>query len=479
MSALPVLAGCPRDRDNTLRTVEERVSSNGLLESRLHVRFAENRIGQRVLMSRTYEGKIPGPTLRVRAGDTLRLRIKNELPPNEDGMGHKGGVRDVAAPHDFNTTNFHSHGLHVSPRGKSDNPFRAFEPGSSKWVEIAIPEDHPAGTYFYHPHHHGSVTVQMLGGMAGALIIEGDIDEVPEIAAAKERILVLQELRVNEDGETPLLDHEAFHGGTHASFPGTELLRTVNGQVNPVIKMRPGEVQRWRLVHAGVDDFLPVALDDHKLHQIAMDGITFAKRERVDSVLLAPGNRADVLVKAGEPGTYSLRKLAFNQGHGTVAEAVLARVEVSGSELDMALPSALPAPFAPISAGEVTGQRVITFSVESPPPGEMFPRFPVNGLLFDPERIDQLVTLGAVEEWILTSATGDSHPFHIHQNPFQVTEISGEPVKPVRWQDTVIVPGFSLVRIRIRFADFTGKFVHHCHILPHEDLGMMQMVKVV
>ena len=132
------------------------------------------------LSLRSYEGNIPGPTLRLRPGEVLRIRLVNDLPPNPDPV-----PLDMALPHHFNTTNFHSHGLHVSPGGISDNIFRSMEPGQSYDIEIAIPADHPRGTYWYHPHHHGSADVQMTSGMAGALIVEGDFDDIPEIAAAE------------------------------------------------------------------------------------------------------------------------------------------------------------------------------------------------------------------------------------------------------------------------------------------------------
>ncbi|MBM3290905.1 MAG: multicopper oxidase family protein, partial [Candidatus Hydrogenedentes bacterium] len=401
-AGLVLFQGCPSA--GPLRTVRTRRSVDGLLDTALDVRYAWTRIGGALLRSRTYEGCIPGPTLEVRPGDTLRLRIANRLP------GGAAMAKGVAMPHDFDTTNFHTHGLHVSPKGIADNPYRAFAPGTVHNVEIEVPGDHPAGTFFYHPHHHGSVTVQMMGGMAGALIVRGDIDDVPEIADAREHILVLQEVRIDENGETPLLDEHAFHGGTHATFPGSALYRTVNGQLNPTIDMRPGEVQRWRFVQAGIDHFTPLALDGHALHPIAMDGISFRKPEEVDSVLLAPGNRADVLVKAGTAGTYYLRKLGHNQGHGVIEEEILATVVVRGAAMDMPLPTGLPTPSSLefIADDDIETTRAVSFSVGPPPPGQMVPVFAMNGNVFDPARIDEEVPLGAVEEWILSSATQDA-----------------------------------------------------------------------
>ena len=130
----------------------------------------------------------PGPTLRLKPGDVLRIKLINDMPPNRDPA-----PVDHSLPHDFNTTNLHSHGLHVSPSGISDNVMRIMEPGESYDIEIAIPSDHIPGTNWYHPHAHGSADVQIASGAVGALIIEGDFADVPEIAAAKERLLVLTE----------------------------------------------------------------------------------------------------------------------------------------------------------------------------------------------------------------------------------------------------------------------------------------------
>lgn len=451
----------------------EHSSVDGLLDADLVVQFADTVFNGVELRSRTYDGSIPGPTLRVKPGDTIQLRVHNQL------SGGKGGGH--AMPGGFNITNFHSHGLHVSPKKKSDNPYRKFKPDTTSTVKIKIPADHPAGTFWYHPHHHGSVTVQVMGGMAGALIVEGDIDEVPEIQQAQEQILILQEIRVDEDGHTPMLDEHAFHGGTHASFPGSLLFRTVNGRVRPTIKMQPGEVQRWRIIQAGIEEFTPIALDDHTLHHIAMDGITFGAPEEVESILLAPGNRADVLVQAGEPGKYRLRKLAYDQGYGVIGSEVLATVKVEGDPVSMSLPTTLPAPtnLVPIEDDELDTFRAVSFSVESAGPGEMFPSFLLNGQLFDPNRIDFTIPLGAVEEWLISSATQDHHPFHLHTHPFQIIDLDGQTFASPRWQDTVVVPGYGLVRIRIRFKDYRGKSVFHCHTLPHEDLGMMANFEVV
>jgi FtsP/CotA-like multicopper oxidase with cupredoxin domain len=144
----------PFDKGALLIEPEVRRSVNGELRTTLQVRYAYKDIGGYRLHLRSYEGMIPGPTLRVRAGDVLRIRLINDLPPNPDPV-----PLSMMLPHHFNTTNFHFHGSHVSPTGISDNIFRSMEPGQSYDIEIAVPSDHTRGTYWYHPHHHGSADV--------------------------------------------------------------------------------------------------------------------------------------------------------------------------------------------------------------------------------------------------------------------------------------------------------------------------------
>ena len=153
---------------------EIRRSANGELNTTLRMQYAYKNIGGSRLYVRTYEGAVPGPTLRLKPGDVLRIKLINDMPPNRDPE-----PIDHLLPHRFNTTNFHSHGLHVSPSGISDNVMRMMEPGESYDIEIAIPSDHIPGTNWYHPHAHGSADVQIASGAVGALIIEGDFADVP------------------------------------------------------------------------------------------------------------------------------------------------------------------------------------------------------------------------------------------------------------------------------------------------------------
>jgi FtsP/CotA-like multicopper oxidase with cupredoxin domain len=449
---------------------EVRRSAKGELRTNLRVRYAYKDIGGYRLSLRTYDDTIPGPTLRVRTGDVLRIRLSNELPPNPDPV-----PLDMALPHHFNTTNFHAHGLHVDPGALADNIFRSMEPGQAYDIEIAIPANHPSGTFWYHPHHHGSADVQMVSGMAGALIVEGDFADVPEIAGARERVLILNEVVFDYRGSI-----ESYDTVWPEAVPR---FLSVNGQREPAIDMRPGEVQRWRIIHSGHEDNLRLALAGHVFHVIAYDGIALARMQRMEDLVIAPGQRVDCLVEAGAAGTYPLRAVANDQGYPS-PKGALALAVVAGEPLAMRLPGSLPAvPLPHIGEKEVSNRRRLTLSTKNPefPPAANYQEFAylICGERFDPNRVDQRIPLGAVEEWLVVNEDPDDHIFHIHTNHFEVVEVNGAVLSDPVWRDTVIVPRKGSVTFRSRFVDFTGRFVLHCHMMNHEELGMMHVVEVV
>jgi len=255
----------------------------------------------------------------------------------------------------------------------------------------------------------------------------------------------------------------------------------VNGQRAPVIRMRPGEVQRWRIVQAAHEDNLRLALAGHQLDVIALDGIALPGMRAAESLVMAPGQRADVLVRAGAPGTYALEAVANDQGYPSPV-GPLARLVVEGEPLAMGLPAALkPAPLAAIRDEEVTNRRRIWFSTIEPerPEAANYQEFAflVCDTAFDPARVDHRIPLGAVEEWVVENRDPSDHVFHIHTNPFELVAVNGAPVT-LEWHDTVIVPRNGSITFRSRFLDFTGRFVLHCHMMNHEELGMMQVVEV-
>ncbi len=461
----------PPAMDAPLIEPDVRRSANGVLQTSLRCAYTYRDVGGVRLYVRTYEGSSPGPTLRMKPGETLKIRLANDLPPNRDLM-----PMDVSNPHQFNNTNFHFHGSHTSPSGISDNVMRSIVPGESYDIEITLPKDHTRGTYWYHPHHHGSADIQMASGMAGAIVVEGDFADVPEIANAKERVLVLAQ--VVYDARGMIENFETLFPETATRF------LTVNGQRRPLIQMRPGEVQRWRILNAAYQDDMLLDLEKHDLHAVAYDGIQLGALETMKQHLILPGQRADMLVQAGAPGTYELRALPYDQGHPSPV-GPLARVVVSGEPMTMKLPTALPKPpLEAIGDSELTGKRTVVLSATAPEADaaghwQEF-GFLIDGKKFDPTRIDQRVKLGAIEEWTIQNThEHDDHAFHIHTNPFLVTKLNGKPLATPQWRDTAIVErkGGTLT-FRSRFLDYTGIYMLHCHMMNHEEMGMMQTVEV-
>jgi FtsP/CotA-like multicopper oxidase with cupredoxin domain len=509
LKALPAAALVALAPD-VARAAAEQGSAGAVVEQLLDVRLTQVAVpGLGTVTTRTYNGTIPGPTLRVRAGDTLRLTQVNGLPPNQDAAG--GHNR----PHGVNSFNLHTHGLHVSPSGDADNVLREFAPRTADQVSAGAPEPryvstvqlppgHPAGTYWYHPHLHGATAAQIVGGLAGVLIVEGDVDQVPEIKAAAEVVVCINELRF-KGGKVP-----DFTAGN--SLSGTPPVFTVNGAVNPTLTLRPGEVQRWRLVAATAFVALPLRITGSgggsggsggpTMHQIAQDGVTFAAPVATDLLRLAMGNRADILIQGGAPGTYQLR-----------ADGVptpLLTVQVAGAAVDppMKLPAALPPGKPFLDEKEIANpdaDRQVVLHVDGGVFGAPFPNAyrmlgtqatpaaePGGDLsrdmaygLFDPDYVNHRLTLGRVERWTVRngeSSPAVDHPFHLHTNHVLVTHRGTTKLDPPVWHDTVGLLGGSpgeSVTFLVKYEDFTGRTVAHCHQLQHSDLGMMQNVDYV
>ncbi|HVG83063.1 MAG TPA: multicopper oxidase family protein [Vicinamibacterales bacterium] len=404
-----------------------------------------------------FNQQVPGPLLELQAGDEVQLRLINRL--NEP-------------------TNLHFHGLHVPPDGSADDVFREVPPGSDGEYRFHIPANHQAGLFWVHPHMHGFVARQVSLGLAAPCIIRGDLDSIPAVAAAREHILVLQDFDLDRSGR-PVAP------GTAAMMTGREgSLVTVSGQRGPRYAIEQDGFLRLRVLNASASRFYRLALEQHPLHMIATDGGSLAAPETVDDLLLAPGQRADVLVQgARPPGVYRLQSLTYDRGgagmmRGVTMGATLTLATVAydrRAEQPMSLPETL-VPVEALPAGPV--QRTFTLGGVAGTgmgPG-MAMRFLINGREFDHMRIDDRVRLGRVEDWEYINDTTMDHPMHVHTNAFQLVEGDGQ-AEPA-WRDVVIVRAGSRARIRTRFDDFAGKTVQHCHILDHEDLGMMSTLLI-
>jgi FtsP/CotA-like multicopper oxidase with cupredoxin domain len=496
------------------------------IDTTLRVAYAKHTINGKVVNLRSYvladgTSTIPAPTLRFRdlgpvAGRHLRVKLRNELPCNGGKPGdptckptkcefHEHEHPDPNNPANFrlNDTNLHVHGLHVSPRPPQDDVLLTVEPGCDYAVDVFI-KDHPPGTHWYHPHQHGATALQLASGMAGAIVLEGGVDNLPEVKAAKERVFVFQQ--ISYDPQTGL--NEDFKK-LDKNWNATKLT-LINGQVKPRIVMPRRAVERWRFVNGGLFEVLPIRLAGDAapggvpLHVLAVDGITLPRRRPEERVDLAPGNRADVMVQFDRPGIYYLYKSESMRQEGVLDTAqILAEVEVLPETKEMKLPDALPGTPTPIDETLAKPRQPLYFSVRFDDKVKR-PRFIINGRDFDPMRVDQTLKLGATEEWTIFNCSDQDHPFHIHVNPFQVSEYTVPDghggVRPVRigdpnqrpWHDTFLIPkGVKVVKdgkevitpgyfkLLTRYDNYDGRFVLHCHILTHEDQGMMQLIDIV
>ena len=432
-------------------------SADGALQVRLEAVSGPVRIAGREATAYGYNGGVPGPTLRLRPGDRLQIQLVNRLD----------------AP-----TNLHVHGLHVSPEGNGDNIFLTLPPGETFDYDYRLPEDHPPGVFWYHPHHHGTVADQLFGGLYGAIVVE-DPEELP---VARGRVIVVSDITLDAAGRLR-------QPSTMERMMGREgELVLVNGQVRPTLTARPGERERWRVVNACTSRYMRLRLDGQQIDLLGIDSGRYAEARRVEEIALATGNRADLLVTT-TAGTSTLQALGVDRGGmggmmgGSVSGDVgpLATLDVAGA--DVAAPPPVPPQPQPrdLRGAEVTERRRLTFDMGmgggmggGMGPGGM--TFTIDGREFDPDRIDQSVSLGAVEEWTITNTSPMDHPMHLHVWPMQILAEGGRPVDDVRWQDVVNIPAGGEVTVRVAFDDFSGRTVYHCHILDHEDNGMMGVI---
>jgi FtsP/CotA-like multicopper oxidase with cupredoxin domain len=513
--------------------------------------------------------KLVAPTIRIKPGQTMKFWVKNGLPTTP-GAGESGDP-DYKPGDEVNETNLHTHGLQTVPCGKvdgnadpkvacvpkspesypvvcdqssagsglvaSDNVLITYGPGQFQYYEVTVPADHPSGTFWYHPHHHMATAPQVSSGMAGALIVEDDKDKLPvSMQKIKEQILVFQSMLYDKNGRLDKLPE----GATVWEDSGRRI--TINGQVAPVIMMRPGEVQRWRMISASIHEMLRVQLAGHDLNEIATDGHylpqvdTWKASNPNHGVDLLAGYRSDVLVKASAtPGVYMLTntKSPLSRFNSPTAkepdqqrQEILAAVVVAGDPMTDPDYTTLPTveemqkiaykpPDKPENNLEQQwdananssapnpdkfGQQRMQFdSIIVPGGGEGGGlRFSINGKVYGegpggaPTETPRELKANRIDRWDVTTATNliaatqtpqGAHIFHIHINPFQVRRASprdkaGEKNELV-WKDSIVVPAGAPVSLWTQYDPrFIGKFVAHCHLLDHEDAGMMELMEV-
>ncbi|MFS8055073.1 multicopper oxidase family protein [Rhizobium sp. BR 317] len=410
------------------------------------VRFAEG-LDTRVLL---YNGG--NPVIEAREGDRIEIDFRNGIPDQP--------------------TTVHWHGMPV-PADQDGNPMVPVAAGASQRYVFDLPQG-SAAPYWFHPHPHGHTAEQVYRGLAGIFLVKPEKDPIP--AEYGDTILMFTDLRLAADGSIPengMMDRMNGRVGDHV---------LVNGEKNPVLAVAKGEKRRLRLFNATNARFLRLSFENASMVLIGTDGGLLEAPVALDELLLAPAERAELVVAFDQPGPAKLTTLDYERGWmgpGKPEEAGMTLLTANISDSPAPAMPALPAKLreiAPLPAPVKSRRFVLSESMSG-----MSMAFQINGASFDMNRIDEVMKRGDVELWEIVNKADMDHPFHVHGTQFQIVEYEkdGKVTKaPYRsWKDTVNVVSGQTVRFLIR-QDMPGQRMYHCHILEHEDLGMMGLLDV-
>jgi suppressor of ftsI len=266
-------------------------SSNGSLDATILAAPGPVRLGDHEFSGLLYNGAYIPPTLRARLGDTLRITFRNNLPDKP--------------------SNLHYHGMSVSPRGNSDNVFVHVHPGETFQYEVRIPASgrQGPGLFWYHPHAHGFVNDQILGGMSGGLVVDGIERLFPILQGLPERFFFIKHVKLGDDNEVV----------------------SINGQINPGIAMRPGEMQLWRIAHIGASEFYKFRIEGMPLYVVATDGHPLSQPRKLTEFFIGPGERIDAIAIGPAPGEYPMRTISFQNEAWRPPEPVLPLAVITSS----------------------------------------------------------------------------------------------------------------------------------------------------
>jgi len=511
-SSASLLAQCPKRPD--IGTVVENpyaiFSHNGTLNADFTMKYSVDDSGfsHYCFIYDTSKGEVEAPTLRLHQGDQLVLDVKDRIKGADAGnfvmdMGPGDNTKvcgDTGTP-TIQSTNVHFHGLNVPPTCHQDDVLTTLlQPGTPAFqFNMQIPKDEPPGLYWYHPHVHGFTEFQVNGGAAGALIVEG-MDKVrPEVKGLIEKVLIVRQQFLVPWVPGPYQLSLNYQVSVYPGYPA------------PILKMKPGEKQFWRVANATIQDFLPLQVQFNgkaqKLRLIALDGYPLAKPRYETTILLPPAGRAEFIVEAPQDKSVQAFFQTLNYSTGPTGNPdlplVLGQIDVSSdADQTQAVANASPsAPaisldtikFAGLAQQTATKQRKLYFSEEfGGTNGPIQFYVTVDGQkqrVFEPNEKPVITThVGAVEDWTIENRAFETHAFHIHQIHFMMLEVDGKPVKDQDLRDTIEIPfwegpphPYHSVKVRMDFRDPTiaGTFVFHCHILLHEDGGMMHKILVL
>jgi FtsP/CotA-like multicopper oxidase with cupredoxin domain len=488
--------GCPaRPYANTIvKNPLDLTAVDGVLKAGLTLRSREM-LEQSLKVCYVYEassGPVEAPTLRLDPGDQLELTLTDRLsyvPPHTD-----------AATSVATSTNIDFHGLNIPAdrhQGEvSTTAIRNTDPAFA--YKFQIPKDHPPGMYWYHPLLAGSATLQLNGGASGVLIVGGMEKAKPEVAGLPERILVVRQ-QFDEPDTWPPGEYRLTLNFQPAFFPH---------RPSPVIQMKPGAREFWRMANATAQAFLALQVmfgdTAQPVKLVALDGVPVRKSLDLRTIELPPGGRAEFIVTGPAIGQAArLQKAEFETGRtGSENEPQeLAKIVAAAGAMES--PALGGGPSSPaergwagradaaLAEGRATAERKLYFAEATNGtngPTRFF--LTVEGQtpkVFDPSGPPAVVTkVGAVEDWIVANHSGEVHAFHMHRSHFLLLSVNGRKVPNAELRDTVIVPAwdgigpYPTVKLRLDFRDprTAGTFVFHCHILHHAEAGMMGKIQV-
>jgi suppressor of ftsI len=434
-----------------------------------------------------FNGETVAPVIRASPGDVLKITYINDLPSKS--------TESCAVNPCMDMTNLHFHGLSVSPDTPQDNVLTMLaKPGQVLHYTVQIPRDHLPGLFWYHTHPHGESHRQVLDGMSGAIVIEGMERYVPEVRRLRERVLVVRGRSIEHDPNAAALKHEVEipAKGCGGEVEKVEEIFTVNGVLRPRIEIAPKERQFWRIVNASPDRYLDVQLDRQSFEIVALDGMPLANHDpkhptrATDQLLVAPAGRLEAIVTGPPSGANgTLRTLCVDTG------------PVGDPNPEMVLADVVPPRSDQSDANSLTGQAHTTDvspPVYRPIDVEPFKKaapdfivtftedkngFYINGRKFEADASPMTsARVGTYQHWRIVNETAELHPFHIHQVHFLAYAENGVPLPQPAWLDTVNVPYGGSVDVILDFTDpvIKGMSVFHCHLLNHEDKGMMAKI---
>jgi FtsP/CotA-like multicopper oxidase with cupredoxin domain len=486
-------------------------SSNGVLTANFTFKSELAAYLEECYIYQSGTGPVEAPTLRLNPGDQLVLNLTNRLsylppsaPAQKPAMGPMASMPGMT--HDpcsggtmaATSTNIHFHGLNIPPVCHQDEIINTDIENTDPPFEYSfqVPTNDAPGMYWYHPHLHGQATLQVNGGAAGALIVGGIEKVAPQVGGLPERVFIIRQQFTNPNSWIAG-PYQLTLNYQPAAAPAS---------ASPIIQMQPGAKEFWRVANSSSQAFLTLAVLFGKTAQpleiIALDGIPVTAPYSVNSITLPPAGRAEFVMTGPPAGqAASFWQTGFNTGPignpNSAQELAVIQATTSAKEP----PSLPPAPAKPAASGPqrfaglagltATTQRKIYFAEATNGtngPTEFF--ITVDGQtpkvfsMSDPPAIT--TTVGAVEDWTVENRTGETHAFHIHQIHFLFMAISGVAQADPQLRDTVVVPAWSgsgpypSVTLRMDFRDpeIAGTFVFHCHVLDHEDAGMMAKIQV-